>query len=56
MVICLNLGRPKLSFLFAKLSFGMNVKGQRNPSNNGQPREAGKTVHNDPLNGNYHQH
>jgi len=30
-----NLGRPKLSFLFAKLSFGMNVKGQRNPTDKG---------------------
>jgi len=33
MVMGLNLDRLKLSFFFfAKLSFGMNVKGQRNPS------------------------
>jgi len=32
MVMCLNLGRSKLNFLFDKSFFGMNVKGQRNPS------------------------
>jgi len=32
MVMVSNLGISKLSFLFAKISFGMNVKGQRNPS------------------------
>jgi len=26
-----NLGEPKLSFLFAKLIFSMNVKGWRKP-------------------------
>jgi len=32
MVMGLKLGISKLKFLFAKISFGMNVKGQRNPS------------------------
>jgi len=32
MVMGSNLGRYKLSFLFAKISFGMNVKGQSNLS------------------------
>jgi len=32
MVIGSNLDISKLSFLFAKISFGMNVKGRRNPS------------------------
>jgi len=27
MVMGLNLGEPKLNFLFAKISFGMKVKG-----------------------------
>jgi len=27
-----NLGGTKLNFLFANFSFGMNMKGQRNPS------------------------
>jgi len=27
-----NLGKPKLNFLFAKISFGMKVKGHGNPS------------------------
>jgi len=27
MVVCSNLGRTKLNFIFAKLSFGMNAKG-----------------------------
>jgi len=31
----LNLGEPKLNFPFAKISFGMKVKGQGNPSNQG---------------------
>jgi len=38
MVIGSNLGRSKLSFLFAKINFGMNVKRQRNPSLERQPR------------------
>jgi len=32
MVMGLKLGRSKLNFLFAKISFGVNVKGQGNPS------------------------
>jgi len=40
MVMGLNLGEPKLNYLFAKTSFGMNVKGQRNP------KRVGKTNHN----------
>ena len=56
MVMSSNLGRPTLNFHFAKISFGMNVKGQRNPSNNGPPREARKSIHNDLTNDNYHQH
>jgi len=32
MVMCSNLTKNDLSFLFAKILFGMNVKGQRNPS------------------------
>jgi len=28
--MCSNLGRDKLSFLFAKIIFGMDEKGQRN--------------------------
>jgi len=28
-----NLGRTKVNFLFAKIYFCMNVKGQGNPSN-----------------------
>jgi len=35
MVWGLNLGEPKLNFLFAKIAFGMNVKGQGNPSSQG---------------------
>jgi len=30
-----NLDEPKLNFLFAKISFGMKVKGQVNPSSQG---------------------
>jgi len=30
MVVCLNLGRHELSFLFAKILFGMNVNAQTN--------------------------
>jgi len=43
MVMGLNLGRSKLNFLFAKISFGVNVKGQGNP-----PRGARKTATNEP--------
>jgi len=32
MVMGSNLGRTKFNFLFAKISFGMKVKGQANPS------------------------
>jgi len=32
MVVGLNLGRSKLNFFFAKISFGVNGKGQGNPS------------------------
>jgi len=32
MVVGSNLGEPKLSFIFAKYSFGLNVKRYRNPS------------------------
>jgi len=28
----LNFGEPKLNFLFVKISFGMKMKGHRNPS------------------------
>jgi len=29
MVVCSNIGTHELSFLFAKISSGMNVKGQK---------------------------
>jgi len=29
MVLCLNLGKHELSFLFAKIIFGMDGKGQK---------------------------
>jgi len=32
MVVGLNLAKNGLNFLFAKFSFGMNMKGQRNPN------------------------
>jgi len=35
MVMGSNLGETKLNFLFAKISFGMKVKGQGNPSSKG---------------------
>jgi len=31
-----NLGEPKLNFIFAKMFFGMKVKGQGNPSLQGR--------------------
>jgi len=31
-----------LNFIFARLSFGLNMKGYRKPYLSGQPREAGK--------------
>jgi len=39
MVRGLNLGEPKLNFIFAKIFFGMKVKAQGNPSSQGR---AGK--------------
>jgi len=48
MVWSLNLGEPKLNFLFAKISFGMNVKGQGNPNSQGD----WKTIIELPMNGN----
>jgi len=35
MVMGLNLGGTKFNFLFAKISFGMKVKGQGSPSSQG---------------------
>jgi len=35
-----------LFIIFAKYNCGLNVKGWENPRDNGQPREAGKTIHN----------
>jgi len=32
MVVGSDIGRSKLNFLFTKISFGVNVKGQGNPS------------------------
>jgi len=49
MVIGLNLDGTKLNFLFAKISFGMNVKGQINPSH---LRWAAKGLEKSPLNDN----
>jgi len=46
----LNLGESKQNFLFAKNSFGMNVKGQRKTL---VAKRGWKTAHNEPLNGNY---
>jgi len=43
-----KLAKSEVSFRFAKISFGVNVKGQRNHTcRKGQPRELGKTTHND---------
>ena len=54
MVRGLNLGEPKLNSLFAKISFGMKVKGHGNPSWLGSSHEvAGKTANNVPLNDHY---
>jgi len=47
-VMDLNLGRSKLNFLFAKIFFGMNAKGQRNPSWPRGSQEGWKTTLNDP--------
>jgi len=44
----LNLDEPKLNFLFVKISFGMKVKGQVNPSSQG----GWKTIIEFPMNGN----
>jgi len=44
----LNLDEPKLNFFFAKISFGMKVKGQGNPSSQG----GWKTVIELPMIGN----
>jgi len=41
-----NLGGSKLNFLFAKISFDMNVKGHRNPS---WPRSSQERLKNSPL-------
>jgi len=41
-VMGLNLGGSKLNCLFAKISFGMNVKGQGNLSSLGAAKGAGK--------------
>jgi len=48
MVVSSNLGRLKLSFLFAKISFGMNVKRQRNSSCQRGNQEGWETTHNGP--------
>jgi len=48
MVRGLILGRTKLNFFFAKISFGMKVKGQLNPSSQG----GWKTIIEFPMNGN----
>jgi len=50
MVVCLNLGRHELSFPFAKIPFGMKVKGQTNPSRQRVARKAEKTFMEQPLN------
>jgi len=44
MVMGLNLGVSKLNFLFAKIPFGMKVKGQRNPSSQGVLENHPKTL------------
>jgi len=46
MVMGLNLGGTKLNFLFAKISFGMKLKGQGSPSSQG----GWKTIIEGPLN------
>jgi len=40
MMRCSNLGEPKLNFIFAKMLFGMKVKGQGNPSSQGSAGKA----------------
>ena len=50
MVVYSNLGRHELSFLFAKILFGMKVKGQTNPTCQRVARKAEKTFMEQPLN------
>jgi len=50
--MCSNYGKQEISFLFAKLFFGMNVKEQKNPSRERATKKAVKIIVGQPLNGN----